>query len=68
MLAEILGAAAIIYGIIALIYMLEGAGARREQDNRLQQVLDDIHQADLARDALDRDPAAAKRVRDRFTR
>lgn len=68
MLFELLGSAAIIFGLIALVYKLEGQGRKAEQNGQMQQVLDDIHTADMARDRLAADPAAAKRVRERFTR
>lgn len=68
MLYEILGGAVIVLGLVVLVFRLEGQGRQREQNDRMKQVLDDIHTATRARDRLDHDADAAKRVRDRFTR
>ncbi len=68
MLAEIIGAVVIIFGIIGLLYKLEGQGRKAAQSDHTKQVLDDIHTATMARDQLRHDADAAKRVRERFTR
>ena len=68
MVYEIAGSLAIIFGIIGLLYWLEGHGRKAEQNDHMKRVLDDVHRANRARDSLDRDPAAAKWVRKRFTR
>ena len=60
--------AAAIFAFVALIYKLEWQGRKAEQAEQMQQVLDDIHTADMARDRLNHDTADAERVRERFTR
>lgn len=52
----------------ALAYSLFRQGRAGEATDNMQQVLDDIEKANNARDALEHDPAAAQRLRDRFTR
>ncbi len=68
MLYELIGGAGVLLGLIGLVYVLETQGRKNEQNDEMKQVLDDIHTAEMARDALDSDAAAAKRVRERFTR
>lgn len=68
MLLEILGSALIVFGIIALVCVLEDGGRKKEQNKQMKQVLDDIDKANSVRDRLDHDAAFAKRVRKRFTR
>lgn len=59
---------AVVVALIALVYKLEAQGRKAERNEQMQQVLDDIHAAAMARDRLNSDPADAKRVRERFTR
>ncbi|MBI3441722.1 MAG: hypothetical protein HY052_08005 [Proteobacteria bacterium] len=68
MFGWIAGGAGLLVALIILIYKLEAVGRRHEQNDQMQQVLDDIHTADMARDRLDRDTDDARRVRERFTR
>jgi hypothetical protein len=65
---DIAGAIALIFGIIGLICLLEDRGRKDAQNDQMRKTLDDIHKAKMARDSLNHDPAAAKRVRERFTR
>lgn len=65
---QIAGGAAVIFGLLALIYKLEGLGRKTEQNEEMKQVLDDIHTANRARRRLDADAGFARRVRERFTR
>ena len=68
MVYEIIGGVAIVFGLVILVYNLQGQGRRSEQNDQMKQVLDDIHTANMVRDHLDHDAAAARRVRERFTR
>lgn len=61
-------AAVIVISLLLLVLKLEAQGRRAAQNDQMKRVLDDVHAANMARDSLRRDPAAAKRVRDRFTR
>jgi hypothetical protein len=68
MLYEVIGGVTLLLAILALFYTFEKQGRNNEQNDEMQQVLDDIHTANMARDALESDPDFARRVRDRFTR
>jgi len=57
-----------ILALIALACKSEGQGRKTEQNERMKQVLDDIHAAASARDRLRHDADNAERVRKRFTR
>ena len=67
-LAILFGAAAVVLGLIFLMYRLESQGRRAAQNDQMRQTLDDIHTAEMVRDHLRHDPMARQRVRDRFTR
>lgn len=54
--------------IIAAAASLIWLGRMQGEDKTLKRILDDIDKANKARDALEHDPAAAERVRERFTR
>ncbi len=65
MLADALLLGGIVAAFLFSVYRLGTDAARSDND---RQVLDDIDKANKARDELLRDPAAARRVRERFTR
>ena len=60
--------AMILTGFAALVYFIKQAGRAAAENENLKQVLDDVEKANKVRADLDRDPAAAERVRERFTR
>jgi hypothetical protein len=64
----IIAAAALVWGVAVLIYVLKNQGRAAERNDQMKQRLEDIHAATMARDRLDRDADDAKRVRGRFTR
>jgi hypothetical protein len=51
-----------------MAWLLFSKGSDAAEKDQMEQVLDDIQKAHAARDELERDPAAALRVRARFTR
>jgi Na+-translocating ferredoxin:NAD+ oxidoreductase RnfG subunit len=55
-------------GFLALVYFIRQAARAGAENEQMKQVLDDIDKANAVRAALDSDPAAAERLRDRFTR
>jgi hypothetical protein len=62
-----------LYGIImagftALVYFIRQAGRAAAENEQVKQELDDVEKANAVRIDLDGNPAAAERVRDRFTR
>jgi hypothetical protein len=62
-----------LYGIImagfaALVYFIRQAGRAAAENEQIKQVLDDIDKANSVRAALDSNPVADERVRDKFTR
>jgi hypothetical protein len=54
--------------LLALVFFGRKAGRDGAENEERKQVLDDIRKANDARAGLERDAAAAKRVRDIFTR
>jgi hypothetical protein len=58
----------IIAVLAALVYLLKQAGRTAAENEQLKEVLDEMEKANKARADLDRDPAVAERVRERFTR
>ena len=58
----------LLAGLMAFIYRIETLGRDAAENDQMKEELDDIHKADNVRAELDHDPAAAERVRDRFTR
>jgi hypothetical protein len=68
MLLYIAATALIVLGFLALALKSEKSGRAAEENRQMKQVLDDIQAAAMARDGIDHDPDAARRVRERFTR
>ena len=61
-----LGFALIVLALAAYAWHRQGRSSA--QNDEMKQVLDDIHTANMVRDALEHDASIAKRVRERFTR
>ena len=58
----------LLTSLIAFIYHMEAQGRKAAENDRMKEELDDIDKANNVRADLDNDAAAAKRVRDEFTR
>ncbi len=68
MLYGIVGGGIFLFFLVVLVLRFERQGAKMEQNDQMQEVLDDIHTVSLARDRLRHDSDDAERVRERFTR
>lgn len=68
MTADLAVLAALLLCLAGLCYSLFRQGGSAVENKLLQKAMDDVEKANNARDALEHDPAAAQRVRDRFTR